>query len=161
MNYYFRIASTEIIEILKYTPNEYKVKIPKKLINFFEKMSISNYKVNIDPNKSLYNQDISEKTKDIVAILYNKYWCDEKEKNELNANLLENENKEIKNSFDNRFGKIDIKEILHEKTIDSIEETKGKNIDIKDNDKLPVIVNSEISLFGKIINKLKKFFHKN
>lgn len=87
----FAEAATELIEILNYLPKEEVKKIPKKLIEFFQNISDSKYVTNINPNKSLEEQDIKEKTKDLIAVIYRNYWCDEIKRKELDIKLIENE----------------------------------------------------------------------
>ena len=89
----FAEASAEINEILKYLPEEYVGKIPNKLRDFFKKVEDKEYVTNIDPNKSLDEQDIKPKTKTLLTILYREYWCNEEEKAELDKILIENDKK--------------------------------------------------------------------
>ena len=89
----FAEASAETNEILKYLPEEYVGKIPAKLRDFFKKIEDKDYITNIDPNKSLDEQDIKPKTKTLLTILYREYWCNEEEKTELDKILMENDKK--------------------------------------------------------------------
>ena len=89
----FAEASTEINEILTYLPEEYVGKIPTKLRDFFKKVEDKDYITNINPNKSLDEQDIKPKTKTLLTILYREYWCNEEEKAELDRILIENDKK--------------------------------------------------------------------
>lgn len=89
----FAEASAEIIEILSYIPNEYIQKIPKKLRDFFNLVKSNNYILKIDPYKSLEEQELKQKTKTLLTIIYKNYWCNEKEKKVLDGILIENEKK--------------------------------------------------------------------
>lgn len=89
----FAEASAEINEILKYVPKEEVEKIPSKLREFFREISSKDYVTNINPNMPLDKQQIKEKTKDIIALIYRNYWCSEEERKELDQKLIENDKK--------------------------------------------------------------------
>ena len=89
----FAEASAEINEILKYLPKEEVEKIPSKLREFFKEVSSKDYVTNINPNIPLDKQQIKEKTKDIIALIYRNYWCSEEERKELDQKLIENDRK--------------------------------------------------------------------
>ena len=89
----FAEASAEINEILKYMPKEEVEKIPSKLREFFREISSKDYVTNINPNIPLDKQQIKEKTKDIIALIYRNYWCSEEERKELDQKLIENDRK--------------------------------------------------------------------
>ena len=89
----FAEASAEINEILKYLPKEEVEKIPSKLREFFKEISSKDYVTNINPNIPLDKQQIKEKTKDIIALIYRNYWCSEEERKELDQKLIENDKK--------------------------------------------------------------------
>ena len=89
----FAEASAEINEILKYLPKEEVEKIPSKLREFFKEVSSKDYVTNINPNMPLDKQQIKEKTKDIIALIYRNYWCSEEERKELDQKLIENDKK--------------------------------------------------------------------
>ena len=83
----------EINEIFKYLPKEEVEKIPSKLREFFKEISSKDYVTNINPNIPLDKQQIKEKTKDIIALIYRNYWCSEEERKELDQKLIENDKK--------------------------------------------------------------------
>ena len=89
----FAEASAEINEIFKYLPKEEVEKIPSKLREFFKKVSSKDYVTNINPDLPLDEQNIKEKTKDIIALIYRNYWCSEEERKELDQKLIENDKK--------------------------------------------------------------------
>lgn len=89
----FAEASAELIEILRYIPKTEVEKIPLKLRGFFEDVSKPNYNVRSDPRKPLEEQDLKEKTKDLITVIYRNYWCTEEEKQILDKQLLENDKK--------------------------------------------------------------------
>ena len=89
----FAEASAEINEIFKYLPKEEVEKIPSKLREFFKEVSSKDYVTNINPDLPLDKQQIKEKTKDIIALIYRNYWCSEEERKELDQKLIENDKK--------------------------------------------------------------------
>lgn len=89
----FAEASAEINEILKYMPKEEVEKIPSKLREFFKEVASKDYVTNINPDLPLDEQQIKEKTKDIIALIYRNYWCSEEERKELDQKLIENDRK--------------------------------------------------------------------
>lgn len=86
-------AYAEIDEILGYLPEEYVNKIPVKLRKFYKKAKDKEYVSKIDPYKTLDNQDMKPKTKTLLTIIYREYWCNEKERAELDKILIENDKK--------------------------------------------------------------------
>ena len=112
----FAEASAELIEILKYIPKTEVEKIPLKLRGFFEDVSKPNYNVRIDPRKPLEEQDLKEKTKDLITVIYRNYWCTEEEKRILDKQLLENDKKyeeELRKKYYKRKVKGDLYEEIH------------------------------------------------
>lgn len=87
----FADASAELIEVLKYLPKTEVEKIPLKLRQFFENVANKNYSVKIDPYKTLEQQNLKEKTKDLIAVIYRNYWCSKEERKSLDAKLIEND----------------------------------------------------------------------
>lgn len=111
---------SELNKILSYLPVEYVEKIPKKLRNFFKDVESKTYIPNIDPQKSMNEQDIKEGTKDLITVMYRNYWCSEEEREQLDKILIENDKKyeqEIREKYnpDNLFkNKKKVKENIEE-----------------------------------------------
>ena len=104
-------AYAEIDEILGYLPEEYANRIPFELRGFLKNAKDKEYVSKIDPYKTLDNQDMKPKTKTILTIIYREFWCDEKERAELDTRLIENDKKheaELREKYnpDNIFKKI-------------------------------------------------------
>lgn len=93
-------AYTEVNYIINHMNEKYIEMIPKKLLNFFNDLSDSNYKVSINPHIPLENQGLQRYTLEIIAILHLKYWCqDEKRKQELYNIMMENNGGGLDNHF--------------------------------------------------------------
>lgn len=86
-------AYTEVNCFLKYLPQSYIDKLPKKLIKLIESKYDEQYKIDIDNKKSLLKQNYSKKTKDLLAVIKYKYWSTNEEKKQLTSLLYENEKK--------------------------------------------------------------------
>ena len=84
---------SEVYEIISLMPEEYKRKIPKKVIAFFKNNRRLDYKVNIDKNNLFDKSKLKAKTLTIIAMLNIKYWCpNEKIKKQLVEQYNKNEN---------------------------------------------------------------------
>ena len=84
MEDFYPKAYKEVIEILKYLPEEDVKKIPEEMINMFEKNMDKEYKYTINKNKPFNEQIMLKETREILAILYKDYWANEKQKERIN-----------------------------------------------------------------------------
>lgn len=87
-------AYSELLEVLSHMEEKYTNKIPKKLMNFFEENALSTYEKHIDIYKPLEEQNLSERTSALIAMLTLQYWCASKEEKKELINIFnENERK--------------------------------------------------------------------
>ena len=136
-------AYVEILEIIKNMEQDYKDKIPKKLIEFFEKNKDNNYKYNIYEAKDIV---FSQKTVDLLAMLELKYLATEKEKEILEEALDEND-------------KRNKRELAEKYNPDNLfKEEKQK---VEKNEYSNALVECKESIFTKIKNFFRYFFRKN
>lgn len=126
----------EILELLKLIPSYDYLKIPSEKIEFFEKHAIKNYNFTIQSTNEL---KFSRTTYVIFTKLYRDYIATEEEKSKIDEILKLNEEKKRK--------ELKINELF-----------PNKNNEIQD--KLPVIINDNMSLFKRIMNKIRKIFTK-
>lgn len=82
---------TEIGCLLKYFPNSFIEKLPNKLLEIISSKADRKYIIDIDTNKSINEQNISNKTKMILAVLTYNYWSNEKQKDIIRKKLYDNE----------------------------------------------------------------------
>ena len=68
-------AFVEILEILKHTDLEDVKKIPKDIIEIFEKQKNPEYVFHFDTEKTLDENNVSEETKELLAYLFINYWA--------------------------------------------------------------------------------------
>ncbi len=87
-----RVAYAEIEEILRYMPKIYVDRIPTKLKEFFYQERDENHSFKYDISKKLYDQNITKKTRTLLAMLKLNYWCvSEEERNSLKDKFTKNE----------------------------------------------------------------------
>ena len=138
-------AYTEVIEILKYVPDEDVKKIPEEKLEFYKTNMDNEYNYNLDLTKEFEEQEISEITKAILANIFRDYWAtpyqkeriEEKEKYDLEK--LEEEKREKYNP-------------------DNIFKNK-KEETVVENTNLPVEIKKE-TFFIKLIKFIKALFNK-
>lgn len=82
---------TEIGCLLKYFPNSFIEKLPNKLLEIISSKADRKYLIDVDTNKSINEQNISNKTKMILAVLTYNYWSNEKQKDIIRKKLYDNE----------------------------------------------------------------------
>jgi len=139
MNIYSK-AYADIYYILGCLDDEYKKKIPKKLIDFFRDNAEPYYLSDIDITKPLIEQNISQETEQLICLLNLNYWCDQNEKQELLKKYELNEQEieaQLQNKYDIKFNKIF-----------QIEDVKAIAIIEKEN------------IFSKILKLLKRIMSK-
>ena len=141
-------AYKEVIEVLKYVPKESIDKIPKMMMDTFNRKMDNNYIFSIDINKSFEEQEFLEETKAILANIFRDYWATPYQKERILAKERYDWQKieEEKNNYNNDIFK------------------KNEEIDYKEDESvennLPIEVKKE-KFFNKIINFFKKIFNIN
>lgn len=143
-------AYKEVIEVLKYVPEESVNKIPQIMINTFKAKMDKKYNFTVDINKSFEEQNLLEETKAIFANIFRDYWATPYQRERIEAKekydrQKEEEEKKVKYNSDNIFikrDKVDVKE--------STAETNITN--------LPIEVKKE-KFYEIIINFIKRIFN--
>lgn len=136
-------ANTEIKCLLKYFPINYIKKLPTKLLEMIYGNSDEKYNIDVDLKKDLKNQNISKKTKDMLAVLTYNYWSSETEKKDIIERLNENEN--------------NYQEELREKyNPDNIFKNRETKVEALENS--VAMVEYKKSIFSKIKNWFKRTF---
>ena len=82
---------SEMYCLLKYFPETYIEKIPPKILELISHFSDSKYYIDIDTEKALEEQSISEETKNMLIVFKYNYWSSEGEKQKIYDKLDENE----------------------------------------------------------------------
>lgn len=140
-------AYKEVIEILKYVPEESVNKIPQTLLDTFREKMDKEYNFVVDINKDFEEQELLEETKAIFANIFRDYWATPYQKEKIEAKekydrQKEEEKRDKYNSDDifDKINKVDKKEIKEE------------------SNNLPIEVKKE-KFYEKIISFFKKVFH--
>lgn len=137
----YKEAMTEVLNILENSEEEIVNKIPKKLIEFFEKNKDTTYKPQLDHTKPIQEMEIKEKTKDIITLIYLKYLCKQNENDQILHIINEKQNQE---------------KIIETYSRDKLFNKKEKQ-ENKYQDSISIIKYKE-SFFKRILNKIKRFF---
>ena len=138
-------VAKEIVEVLKYFDSKFVSKIPIKFLDTLNELAKqSNLVINIDKDKKLKDQNISEETKDLLSLIYYDYIATDEEKNEIikiwsENQLLHQEKRDKKYSQENLFKNKSANEYKQEIT------------------NLPSIIQKE-TVIQKIIKFLKRIF---
>ena len=143
---------TEVYDIIMHFEKDMYSKIPPKFLNLVKQNRDMNYKVNIDYNKNLNEQNLLQKTKIILSLIYIDFLCSPEQRNE----LIEKDKIELELE----------EKLLREKyNPDNIFKKKKTNIVEKDNEKKKAITKNiqmtiyKESIFKSIINSILRFFH--
>ena len=83
INTEYKIAYSEVLEILKYISKEEFNKIPKDMLEMFRANASTEKQFVYDPNKTLQEQNVSEIARAIIAILFRDYWATENQKQKI------------------------------------------------------------------------------
>lgn len=146
-----RKAYVEILEVLKSMDQRFVEKIPQSLIEFFDKNKSEEYNYIYDDKKTLNEQDLSNITLNLLAMLNLNYWCeDEGHKKELLELYAENE-KKYQEELRKRYNPDNIFKKQQEKS--NIEENVIQNE--------VALIEYKESIFRRLINKIKSIFHMN
>lgn len=150
INIQTRKACSEILEVLKYIPKEYYNKIPKQVLNVFERESFNEHIVKIDKQQPINRTILSKETMSILAMLSYQYWCpNEQIKQKLYEQYRKNEEKYQQELSQ----KYDISSIFEERN-----HTTRSSVQKEDDNNLSLVEYKQ-HFITKIINKIKKFFH--
>lgn len=142
------LAYSEVCTILNMLEDEYKERVPKNVMDFFEEEREKEYNPIIDVNIPLEKQNLKRKTIVLLAILNLNYWCDsEEEKQEILDSFAKNE--ELK--------RLKEKELTENYNINNlfnkIENTENKT-------EVSLIEYKEQNFIKKIISKIKSLFRR-
>jgi len=139
------ISYAEVDEILNLLEEAYKEKIPEKIINFFKEERDKEYKVVIDVNRPLREQNLKRDTFVLLAILNLNYWCEtEEEKQEFLNELAQNEKEK--------------KELEERYNPDNLFKNKQKTESSQEN--LQIVEYKKPNFIQRLLDKIVKLFRK-
>ena len=136
-------AYKEVIEILKYVPQESVNKIPQTMLDTFKAKMDVNYDFKVDINKSFEEQQLLDETNAILANIFRDYWATPYQKERIEAKekydrQKAEEEKRAQYNPDDIFRKKEINNEIENNTQES-------------NNNLPIEVKKE-KFYEKIIN---------
>ena len=141
----YKIAYSEILEILKHISKKEQEKVPSNMIKMFKANASENSNFAYNPKKTLQEQNVSEIAISIIAILYRDYWATKEQKQKI-LNYQNREREKYKAE------KYDVNNIFKKKN--EIKPT------IANAEKCPVIVKKQ-NFIQRIIGKIKKLIINN
>ena len=145
-------AYTEVLDILKYISKEDYEKIPKSKIKVFEENCNKNYNFTYDENKTLDEQNVSEITKVIIAILFRDYWATKEQRYIIikkQQEIRDQKQKELMAKFEQNknISEKDLKKVNVASDLD-IDYARGTNLEKY----------KEENIFKRIISKIREIF---
>ena len=145
-------AYTEVLDILKYISKEDYEKIPKSKIKVFEENCNKNYNFTYDENKTLDEQNVSEITKVIIAILFRDYWATKEQRYIIikkQQEIRDQKQKELMAKFEQNknISEKDLKKVNVASDLD-IDYARGTNLETY----------KEENIFKRIISKIREIF---
>lgn len=140
-------AYKEVIEILKYVPQESVNKIPQTMIDTFKAKMDVNYDFKVDINKSFEEQQLLDETNAILANIFRDYW----------ATPYQKERIEAKEKYDRQ--KAEEEKRVQYNPDDIFKKKQPKNVE-NYNENLPIEMKKN-NFYQKVINFFKRFFHIN
>lgn len=147
-------AYTEVLDILKYISKEDYEKIPKSKIKVFEENCNKSYNFTYDENKTLDEQNVSEITKVIIAILFRDYWATKEQRYIIikkQQEIRDQKQKELMAKFEQNknISEKDLKKVNVASDLDiDIDYARGTNLETY----------KEENIFKRIISKIRGIF---
>ena len=140
----YKMAYTQVLEILKRLPKEEVAKIPTEEIEFLKENCDKTYKYILSPNARLEECQISRKAYAILVVYFKKYFATEIQKQKLDVILKNNQiaiekEKREKSGVDNLF--------------------KENKLEQEENKKVEIVPYKE-SFFKRVLNRIKKIFRR-
>lgn len=152
-------AYKEIVEILKYVPEESVNKIPKEMRDMFEAEQLKTYNFQIDTEKHFEEQELLEETKAILANIFRDYWATDYQK----ARIIEKENQNREEWERQKREKYNPNDIFKNKNTTTNDNDISQDIQeqLKEeyNRNLPMEVQKQ-NIFQRLLRFIKKLIHK-
>lgn len=147
-------AYTEVLDILKHISKEDYEKIAKSKIKVFEENCNKNYNFTYDENKTLDEQNVSEITKVIIAILFRDYWATKEQRY-----IIIKKQQEIKDQKQKELmAKFEQNKNISEKDLKKVNVASDLDIDIDYARGTNLETYKEENIFKRIISKIREIF---
>lgn len=145
----YKRAYTEVIEIIKYFPNEEYAKIPLEKINYYKENMDKDYNFKINPNIELEKQNISREANAILVTLFNDYFATDRQKEILN-NLLKQNQQILEELKQEKYNPSNL--FMQSKT------QQQNTVTIQGNNSENSLIEIKENFFTKFINFIKNIF---
>lgn len=145
INIEYANAYSEVIEILRYISKSDYDKIPKDMIELFNSSYNKNYVFEYNQKKTLEEQNVSELTRTIIAILFRDYWATEKQREKI-INYQSQERIKIEQKK------------LEKYNPNNLFQNKKMNDSHIENTNLPIEMKEKVNIFTHLFNIIKKIF---
>lgn len=145
----YKKALCQVDYILQNTDKELVNNLPVSFLLWIKENKLVNYVVKITNNISLEEQQLLPETEAILSLIFRKYWATNEEK----QSFKEKDKKEFMDIENN-------KKKLYPSDIKLMLENRIQNYNPYSKNNSLIKVNKKITLFRKIINKIKSFFIK-
>lgn len=145
----YKRAYTEVIEIIKYFPNEEYAKIPLEKINCYKENMDKDYNFQINPNIELEKQNISKEANAILVTLFNDYFATDRQKEILN-NLLKQNQQKLEKQKQEKYNPSNL--FMQSKT------QQQNTVTLQKNNSESSLVEIKEKFFTKFINFIKNIF---
>lgn len=147
-------AYTEVLDILKHISKEDYERIPKSKIKIFEENCNKNYNFTYDENKTLDEQNVSEITKVIIAILFRDYWATKEQRY-----IIIKKQQEIKDQKQKELmAKFEQNKNISEKDLKKVDVANDLDLDIDYARGTNLEIYKEENIFKRIISKIREIF---
>lgn len=140
----YKMAYTQVLEILKRLPKEEVAKIPTEEIEFLKENCDKTYKYILSPNARLEECQISRKAYAILVVYFKKYFATEIQKQKLDV-ILKNNQIAIEKEKREKYG------------VDNL--FKENKLEQEENKKVEILPYKE-SFFKRVLNRIKKIFRR-
>ena len=147
-------AYTEVLDILKYISKEDYEKIPKSKIKVFEENCNKNYNFTYDENKTLDEQNVSEITKVIIAILFRDYWATKEQRY-----IIIKKQREAREEQERQIReRIEQNRQIKEDSLKVIDVSSDLDLDLDYSRGTNLETYKEENIFKRIISKIREIF---
>lgn len=140
----YKMAYTQVLEILKRLPKEEVAKISTEEIEFLKENCDKTYKYILSPNARLEECQISRKAYAILVVYFKKYFATEIQKQKLDV-ILKNNQIAIEKEKREKYG------------VDNL--FKENKLEQEENKKVEIVPYKE-SFFKRVLNRIKKIFRR-
>lgn len=153
INNVYSKAYTEVLEIIKYFPEEEYSKIPEEKIEFYKNNMDKDYIFTINPEIDLSEQNVSPEANAIIVNMFTDYFATEEQKVQIKEILdlkqkkEEQEKREIYNPDD-----------MFKETNKNTEKT---NLKVPENNNVTALIEYKKSFFTKLKEFIFKILHLN